>query len=310
MSIPGSSSLPLHLFDFVNRADELDRFRALVEKPLEARRERILIFHGPKGIGKTLLLDRIAHECSLRAVPMARISFEGGMYNNYLRIMRAIREQLGAAAFADWTELVNYYYPARPTADVTLRVESAPGRSQVNVQAADDVTVGGDLVGGNKIEIRDNFIFVPRGDVDPTLIQDSLTDKLIEVLERFVQSKAAVFLFDSVDHNDFDPLTRRWLWQSLIDRASRLGGLGLVPVVALVQRPQLERALEVYTKQQELKPLSRGHVEEYLRRRDVPTELVSGAAMVILTETEGSPARMAEATEKILELLAQEGPGR
>ena len=309
MSIPGSSSLPLHLFDFVNRADELDRFRALVEQPLEARRERILIFHGPAGIGKTLLLDRIAHECSLRAIPMARISFEGGQKNDYLRIMRAIRDQLDAADFADWTELVNYYYPGRPMAVLTVRVESAPGQSQVNIQA-ENVTVQGDIVGGNKIEIRDNFIVIPRADVDLTLIQDSLTDKFIEVVGRFVQSKPVFFLFDSVDHDDFDLLTRQWLWQNLIDRASKLGGLGLVPVIALVQRPRLERALEVYTKQQELKPLSQEHVEEYLRRRGVPAELVPGAASTILVTTDCSPDQVFQVTEKLLERLAQKGPGR
>ncbi len=302
---PNSSILPLPLFDFVDRITELDRFIALLEQPLASRRERILIYLGPKRIGKTLLLDRLKHECSLRDISVARISFEGGMYNNYLRIMRTIRDHLGAVAFADWTQLVNYYYSLPTKADVTFHVESQPGQGRVDVQAQ-EMTVGGDIVGRDKNDIHDNFIVVPRHDIDPTLIRDTLSDKFIQALEQFVQEKPAVLLFDSVDDSEFDHLTQQWLWQCLIEPVSKLQGFGVVPVLTLINRPQLERALEVFTKQSQLKPLSREYIEEYLRRRDVPPELVPGAAMMILAQTGGSPGQVFDATESFLNLIAEQ----
>jgi hypothetical protein len=308
-----SSALPKHLRNFVDRADELDGFRALMDNAIGSPDWRILIFHGPKGIGKSLLLDRIAHECSQRNIPKARLAFEDGVFNNSIRVMRLICDQLGDAAFENWFKLEMEFY-TRPL-EINIHVDSAPGQGQVNIESK-DVTINGNVAGRDMIEIRNNTFATARHDVDPMLIQDSLTNKFIKELEQFVQDKPAVLLFDNVDHKSFDESTRGWLLHDLIERVSTLGGFGVTLVITYGGKPTLGPALQEYT--YALKGLSWEHIEEFLRRRVeaylqrgvvaaaglAPDQLVSSSlAMSVQEKTKGNPYRVYHYAEKYLKMI-------
>lgn len=59
--------------EFVDREPQLQAFRAL----LEARPgERILLFHGVTGAGKTWLIERLCAECRAAGIQFARVNFE------------------------------------------------------------------------------------------------------------------------------------------------------------------------------------------------------------------------------------------
>src|SRR4051794_39972217 len=89
-------SMSLLIEDFVNREEHLDMFRKIVHRELE---QRILIVHGPAGIGKTYLLDECRAMCEANEIKYTSIDFAGIQDRSYMAVVQTVWEQLGPQGF-------------------------------------------------------------------------------------------------------------------------------------------------------------------------------------------------------------------
>src|SRR5690242_11763452 len=106
-------------------------------------------------MGKSSLVARMAHECSLRNVAKARIEWSETRNPDYLAIMRTIRDDLGAVHFSRFTALVNAYFDERVKLDLTL---NTIGNITVGAGAEFKESTIGDISG---VVVRDCMIVVP-----------------------------------------------------------------------------------------------------------------------------------------------------
>ncbi len=299
--------LPLHLQEFVNRTTELERLQNLLAQPTDQRRDRIVIYEGPSGMGKTMLLSRMEHECSLKQVAFARIDFQGGLFNNYLHILRTIRDRLDATAFSAWTERVNYFYPpageTRAKVDLNLRFSQPSG--SVNISGAESVKVDGDLVAGNKVEIRDLYVNTLRDGSQLEDTRDTLTSVFLDCMRQLCQKRSVVLLFDNLDHEDLDKLTREWVWRQLVMQASQCSGFGVIQVISFISSPEISPEYKPYSRELPLKPLKLEDIEKYLLIRGVKEDVAKGAKYSIASGTDCSPAQVVTAVDKLIDFLEQ-----
>src|SRR5260370_31576046 len=105
---------------FVDRQTEVRRFCDV----LESDDKPIMIVWGEAGIGKSSLLLRLIHECSLRQVRKAEVFCTKFRFNTHLGVMRKIRDDVGAEHFQRFTQFVTFFYPdpAQPPAAATLNI--------------------------------------------------------------------------------------------------------------------------------------------------------------------------------------------
>jgi hypothetical protein len=94
---------------FVDRKAELDRFCDM----LESDEKPVMVVWGEDGIGKSSFIARLIHECSTRQLRKAEVFATPDRFNSYLKIMRKIRDDLGAELFPKFTQMVNYFSPIR-----------------------------------------------------------------------------------------------------------------------------------------------------------------------------------------------------
>src|SRR5687767_14589140 len=95
----------LELEEFVDRAAEIERFRSM----LETSDRPILFIWGDSGVGKTSLLAKMIHECSLRKIRKSEVGWSKTRNYDYVGIMRKIRDDVGAHYFNEFTRLVNRF---------------------------------------------------------------------------------------------------------------------------------------------------------------------------------------------------------
>src|SRR5256885_10177320 len=95
------------LAQFVDREAQVNSFCRMLEAPDWPR--PIMVVWGDGGIGKSSLLFRLVHECSLRNLKKAEVFWTETRNHDYLAVMRKIRDDVGASRFVEFTNLVNFF---------------------------------------------------------------------------------------------------------------------------------------------------------------------------------------------------------
>jgi hypothetical protein len=284
------------LSEFVDRDAEMAKFCAV----LDGAKQPIMIVHGETGMGKTSLLMRMVHECSLRSMSKAEVAWSDSNPHDYIAVMRKIRDALGAGYFTAFTDLINYYTDAQyhPKLEVTLQVTG-------NISVASGMKIEnsnvGDIAG---VILRDNMFVVPRANlaVPEAQRREELTKRFLLGLNLASQNSPIAVFFDATEKMSDD--TRAWLWEQLLDSV-RSGLLERVKFVLCGQQPPpQDRDWEDYRQAAALSPLGLKDIVAYLAKRlpDQAETMRVEAAKIFLATTKGLPMRVAADVDAYLSL--------
>jgi len=277
------TQLDRRLSEFVDRSTEMRRFSEILEK----RSKPVIFVHGASGVGKSSLLARMIHECSLRGIAKTEIVWTETRNPDHLNIMRTVRDSLGAQHFSGFTALVNGYYDERVKFDLTVNtsgtINVASGASFVNATT-------GDIAG---VMVRDCMFVVPRRDLGVSENERMLrlTQQFLEDLAGFTEGSPTVMFFDAVEKMTEE--TKKWMWGEFMN-VFRDGRASNVVCVFLGQTaPELDRETRRVVEETALGPLQLDDIEEYLRKRNVACQAPRELARMILVQTKGHPYEVA-----------------
>jgi hypothetical protein len=293
------------LTTFVDRTSELGRFCDMLgseEKP-------IMMVWGEDGIGKSSFLARVIHECSTRRLNKAEVFSTKDRFNTYLKIMRKIRDDVGAEFFPDFTRLVNFFFPdpTQPAPAPTVNINVSGAQSVLDRARLEGVNVSGDIAG---VIVKDLMINVPRPDMDlkPSDRMVYLTDAFIQNLAPTVKDKLLVIFFDDIQ--EWAEETYQWLWNELVGalRSGRLSNLRLV--LCCRTKPVLTGDAGMIVKEAALKPLELPDIERYLEQSGVEPEETRVIAKMLLATSKGIPLAVATALDAYFECFPEKRMSR
>jgi hypothetical protein len=285
----------------VNREGEMRSFYRMLDDPDWPR--PVMVIWGEGGMGKSSLLLRMMHECSLRSLIKAEVVFSNTRDQNYLEVMRKIREDVGAIKFGQFTQLVNFFYN-----------REAPQRFEVVVDAKGAVSVGegmsvgvgaqvGTMAG---IVIKDAMFVTARPDL---AIPESeriarLTDQFIEELDAAAAERKIVIFLDAIEKAP--EATQTWIWEELVGALLHDHLADVRFVIGMRSQPIIEQDWSSLVEQRQLAPLKLEHIREYMiKRRIDPNEAVV-AARWVLASTGGNPLKVASTVEEMSRMLQEE----
>jgi GTPase SAR1 family protein len=288
------------LAQFVDRTRELERFCAM----LANRNKPIMVVTGDTGSGKSSLIARMMHECSLQSLKKTDVVWTDTRNYNYLALMRKIRDDLGAIYFANFTTLVNAYY------DPTMRVElTITSTGAVNVGSGMQVATGAQVgnIAGINVEqavIRDCMFVNPRTDRDipEEERRTRLTDTFLTDFAAVPEDPTIVIFFDAVEKMTSE--TRAWIWDELM-MAICNGRLKNVCAVHCGQvKASISNDLRSMVEDSALGPLGIPDIQEYLIKRDAPCPptAISEIAKAIFGFSKGQPLGVATAVDSYIEV--------
>lgn len=287
VSVPAAQLDP-RLAEFVDREEEMNTFGRFLERDDRP----IMVVCGQNGTGKSWLLLKMMHECALRGLRKAAVVWRASEDPDYLLTLRKLRDAFDAKAFAQFTDLVNFYTDAayKPQLKITVEVQG-PIDVARNLQQAGG-TIGD--IGG--IVVKDNWFQVPRSDIAVSEQERSnnLTARFLECLARIVARETAVVFLDGIER--MTATTDAWLWEQFLDPV-RCGLFPKLRVVVCGDRPaRTERDWEMVTTEAQLRPLGHAHVSAYIERRVPGLDEVTRAALadLILANSQGIPAEVAK----------------
>jgi len=280
---------------FVDRESEMQSFCRMLDEASGAR--PVLIVWGESGMGKTVLLSRMMHECSLRSLVKAEVLWSDTRSHDYLGVMRKIRDDVGAIKFQQFTQLVNFFTNPQPVQRVELVVDTK-GSVAVGEHASLAPSAHVDTMAG--VVIRDLMLMMPRGDlgIPESERMARLTDKFIaELNAAAVDGKIVIFL-DAMEKAT--ELTQRWIWGELLNplREGRLANVCFI--VGRQNQPSLDDSWRSMIETRKLAPLLEGHIIEYLIKRGISREDAQTSAKWILTLSGGSPLTIDNAVDAVL----------
>ncbi len=281
---------------FVDRKAELARFR----ETLESEEKPIMLVWGEDGIGKSSLLARLIHDCSGRKLQKAEIFSTKDRFNNYLKIMRKMRDDLGAESFPHFTRTVNAFYPdpTQPAPPPTININVSGTQNVLERAALENVQVGGDIAG---VLVKDLMVNIPRHDLSlpPREQMIRLTDDFIKDLAPIVAERLVVVFFDDIQ--EWSEETWEWLWEELVG-ALRSGKLRNVRLVLCGrEKPPLDRDAARIMKEGALEPLGLTDIESYLEKSGVREAERALTAKLLLATSKGIPLTLAIQLDAILE---------
>jgi hypothetical protein len=296
------TELEIRLSEFVDRDKEMTRFCRM----LDSGERTIMFVSGGGGFGKSSLLARMIHECSLRGLRKSEITWTETQNHDYLGIMRKVRDDLGAQHFQKFTELVNQL--TDPSVRLTLEMGSS------NIRVAEGMRVEnssvGDIAG---IIIKDNMFVVPKGDRS---IPES--ERMIPLTAAFIQNVGAaardagpiVVFFDAVEKMTRE--TAAWVLGELF-RAVQEGALKNVFFVYCGrEKPSVDRFLESIVEETELGPLKKEDVvlylqkRGYMKRRGLEVADLNPYAEVLLVTSKGIPSALAIFVDALMKELKKD----
>lgn len=280
------------LQEFVDRWYEMERFVHV----LETDESPVMVVSATTGMGKTSLLMRMVHECSLRGLPKAEVTWTDTLVYDYTAVLRRMRDELGAGQFSGFTDLVNYYTDAdySPRLDITVKLQG--GGLTVGQGASFTDSQTGDIAG---IVLRDNMFVVQRQDLSTPLDvrRAQLTGRFIDELRALSGGSQVVLFFDAVEK--MAEVTKQWLWEQLLTPIIE-GALPKVRAIVLGQSPPPDdRNLIEFLERVELKPLDVPDIKAYLKKRvqqPMPEDICTALAHMLHTFTSGRPGDVALAS--------------
>jgi hypothetical protein len=286
---------------FVDREGEMRSFCHMLD---DAEWQRpVMVVWGEGGMGKSSLLLRMMHECSLRSLIKAEVTFSSTRDQNYLEVMRKIRDDVGAIKFGQFTQLVNFFYN-----------REAPQRIEVVVDAKGGVSVGeGATVGAGAqvgtmagIVIKDAMFVTARPDLG---IPESerlarLTDQFIQELDAAAAGRKTVIFLDAIEKAP--EATLRWVWEEFIGalRHDHLANVRFV--IGTRSQPKIEEDWGSLVEQRQLAPLKLEHIREYMIKRGIDANEAAVAARWVLASTGGNPLKIASTVEEMSRMLQEE----
>ena len=271
------------LAEFVDRTTQMRRFCEI----LKSRAKPIIFVSGDGGSGKSSLLARMIHECSLQKVGKTRIEWTETRNPDYLTIMRSLRDDLGAEHFSPFTALVNAYYDDRVKLDLTV---NSTGNITVGAGARFESSTVGDM---SAVLVRDCMIVVPRRDLGVSENERMLrlTHTFLADLAVFTATTPVVMFFDAVEKMTDE--ARKWMWCEFMAAVRD----NLVPNIICVHcgrtKPDLDRDTRLVMEETALGPLGLSDIEEYLKKRDIICSAPRELATFILAVTGGHPIDVA-----------------
>jgi GTPase SAR1 family protein len=263
----------------------------------------VMVIWGEGGMGKSSLLLRMMHECSLRSLVKAEVNFSSTRGQNYLEVMRKIRDDVGAIKFGQFTQLVNFFYN-----------REAPQRIEVVVDHKGTVVVGegtaiapgaqvGTMAG---IVIKDAMFVMARPDL---AIAEServarLTDQFIEELDAAAAKRKVVIFLDAIEKAP--EATQRWIWEEFVGalRHDHLSNVRFV--IGTRSQPKIEEDWSSLVEQRQLAPLKLEHIREYMIKRSINPDEAVVAARWVLASTGGNPLKVASTVEEMSRMLQEE----
>ena len=287
------------LREFVDRDQELAAFTSM----LESDERPIMIVWGEAGIGKTSLLMRMVHECAIRKLRKSEVVWKDTSPHDYLAVMRKIRDDVGPEHFAAFTDLVNFYHEAgyQPKLQVTVALQGS-------VSVANGLAVqGGSTVGDvAAVVIKDSMFQFPRIDlgIPEAERRARLTERFIDDLKRVLSTEPLVVLLDTVEK--MSPDTEKWLWEEVLD-AVRTGTLTNIRFVLCGQKPPpRDRDWELFILAAGLKPLARGDIAAYIKKRspEIDAGSLDNLSLMVLGVSNGNPSMVASMLDAFDKLKA------
>ena len=301
---PLNAVMKKRLAEFVDRDREIARFCQILDGSNEPP---IMAVWGESGMGKTSLLARMMHECSLRELRKAEVIWKDSNPPDHMAIMRKIRDDVGANHFVSFTDLVNYYYQEgyQPHVEVNLNLSGIAGISVGESMRVSDASVG-DIAG---VVVKDCMIVIPRQDmaIPETERRARLTHRFIEDLKHALADGPLVVFFDAIEKISKD--TESWLWEQFLDfvRSEQIPNIKFV--MCGHRRPPSDRDWRDFIEEMALNPLENTDVVLYLEKRfpELSAAEHSSLALLISSMSTGNPAKvanMADAFAKMRERQA------
>jgi len=294
--------LDRRLTEFVDRTAQMKRFCQI----LENRAKPIIFVSGDGGSGKSSLLARMIHECSLQKIAKTRIEWTETRNPDYLAIMRGVRDDLGAGHFSSFTSLVNAYYDDRVKLDLSVN-------STGNIKVAAGANFEGSTVGQiSGVVVRDCMIVVPRRDLGVSENERMLrlTSTFLSDLAVLTSATPVVTFFDAVEKMEDE--TRKWMWGEFMAAVRDNRIPNIICVHCGRTKPDVDRDTRLAMEDTELGPLGLADIEEYLQKRNVVCSAPREMATLILAYSKGHPIDVASAVdmfEQTQENLAQKSDG-
>jgi len=285
------------LAEFVDRTTDMDRFCNV----LDSSATPVMAVWADGGMGKSSLMARMIHECSLRELRKVEIIYTKGNIPDYLGIMRKCRDDLGANDFAALTDLINFY--TVPEYNLTVDVNLGGGTINVanDMQIGDGAKVGNIAAVNINIPLRDEMLSNPRGDmsISPAEQSRKLTDAFLTHLQAVSASSVIVIFIDGVERMQEE--TKEWFWELLISGISERGLTNVRVVLLGREKPDVDRYKKDLIVFNQLMPLAKADVIEYVRKRGIPEDECEGVAKTLMAAHKGLPLNIATTVDALLE---------
>jgi len=287
-----------HLESFVDRISECQKFTSTAELHPRERNNNFLAFYGSTGVGKSWLMHRLHFECKKRKLAVGRLKLENDRLNDPVRIMIDIVEQIGENKFETWAKVKQ-----RWNSIFGSEIDQS-SNSTMNVANERDVNIQGDAVAGNKYQISGD-IQTP-AQRNPEDYKNTLTQNFLKDLSELLQREPVVFLLDNLDNENLAPRTREWILENLLDKPRTAKGYGVL--AAITSNQELNSSiyfdiLESDTENDEILPLEREHVIEYMRVRKIPEYIIEKEIDAFVQRTQGVPKKVFEEITLILKAI-------
>jgi AAA ATPase-like protein len=276
------------LAEFVDRQAEMTRFGGM----LDSGNPRILFVSGESGLGKSSLIARMIHECSVRNFRRAEIVWTDTCPGSYLWLMRKIRDAIGAEHFVRLSDLINYF--TVPQYELKITVDG-------NISVGQNMTVSNSQVGDvTGVVIKDLMLATPRPDtaVPEQERRSRLTDTFLEDLARVAGAGRIVIFLDAVEKMSSD--TEAWIWQDVLARIRDDKLPNVTFVLGGHRSPTLDRDWGLCAVLADLKPLAYADVLEYLVRRGVPEADRATLAKAVFPNSHGKISNIAAMVDGFL----------
>lgn len=273
---------------FVDRLKQLQGFQKMLQGGTD---KCIMIVRAPTGMGKSWLIQKMRAVCAAGNNPTLYVDFRDRRPYDYLTLVRATRDQMGAASFNPLTQTINEFTGV----NIHLSTSEAGG-AQINIGGEQANLAGahvavGDVAGGSIIKDNQFFVQADSGTARRA-IEIRITDVFFSCLAALAQPECkCVFLFDSYEGATEE--ADRWLRDHLLTRLRDKQLANVIVILAGQQTPEFSDEWKPRLASTGLDPFTQQDVTDYLAKRQ-ETEL---DPVTVYRTTGGRPSLLSQQLE-------------
>jgi hypothetical protein len=272
--------------NFVNREEELERFRAVTQMHVKP----VLIVFGEGGVGKSALRRQMEAACTTHRV---LIEWRKTRPYDYMDIMRSVAGSSKAAHFQEFQQLL-------------ARFEEADRSITINLQTTGAIEIAREAVLQNVESVKatavniERFVTGPRQNGLAANRMTRLTDAFLRGLGTAAADAHIMIFLDAFEMADTE--TKDWVWSEFAAALSDQSLRRVRLIVFTRETPVVEPSLRPLVDILPLAPLRQLHVVEYMRRRGIalPGTVFSVVADGIIAGTSGSMISIVTMVEAML----------